>query len=60
MNQYDRQYFKDAVLGTQSRHTEHCDVEYNEDLDVYMLFKNSKLVGEAKVLDNQVYITNLK
>ena len=60
MNQYDRQYFKDAVLGTQSRHTEHCDVEYNEDLGVYMLFKNGKLVGEAKVLDNQVHITNLK
>ena len=60
MNQYDRQYFKDAVLGTQSRHTEHCDVEYNEDLDAYMLFKNDKLVGEAKVLDNQVHITNLK
>ena len=52
MNQYDRQYFKDAVLGTQSRHTEHCDVEYNEDLDVCMLFKNGKLVGEAKVLAN--------
>ena len=60
MNQYDRQYFKDAVLGTQSRHTEHCDVEYNEDLDIYTLFKNGKLVGEAKVLDNQVHITNLK
>lgn len=60
MNQYDRQYFKDAVLGTQSMHTEHCDVEYNEDLDVYMLFKNGKLVGEAKVLNNQVHITNLK
>ena len=56
MNQYDRQYFKDAVLGTQSRHTEHCDVEYSEDLDVYMLFKNGKLVGEAKVLNNQVEI----
>ena len=56
MNQYDRQYFKDAVLGTQSGHTEHCDVEYNEDLDVYMLFKNGKLVGEAKVLNNQVEI----
>lgn len=56
MNQYDRQYFKDAVLETQSRHTEHCDVEYNEDLDAYMLFKNGKLVGEAKVLNNQVEI----
>lgn len=56
MNQYDRQYFKDAVLGAQSRHTAHCDVEYNEDLDVYMLFKNGKLVGEAKVLNNQVEI----
>ncbi len=56
MNQYDKQYFKDAVLGTESRHTEHCDVEYNEDLGVYMLFKNSKLVGEAKVLNNQVTI----
>ena len=52
MNQYDRQYFKDAVLGTQSRHTAHCDVEYNKDLDVYMLFKNGKFVGEAKVLAN--------
>lgn len=52
MNHYDRQYFKDAVLGTESRHTEHCDAEYNEDLDVYMLFKNGKLVGEAKVLTN--------
>lgn len=56
MNQYDRQYFKDAVLGTQSRHTEHCDVEYNEDLDTYMLFKNGKLVGEAKALNNQIEI----
>lgn len=57
MNQYDKQYFKDAVLGTESRHTERCDVEYNEDLDVYMLFKNGKLVGEAKVLaDGQVEI----
>lgn len=56
MNRYDRQYFKDAVLGTQSRHTEHCDVEYNEDLGTYMLFKNGKLVGEAKVLNNQVEI----
>lgn len=52
MNQYDRQYFKCAVLGTESRHTEHCDVEYSEDLDVYMLFKNGKLVEEAKVLAN--------
>ena len=60
MNQYDRQYFKDAVLGTQSRHTEHRDVEYNEDLDIYVLFKNGKLVGEAKVLNNQVHIINLK
>lgn len=60
MNQYDRQYFKDAVLWTESRHTEHCDVEYNEDLDVYMLFKNGKLVGEAKVLNGEVYITTLK
>lgn len=60
MNQYDKQYFKDAVLGTESRHTEHCDVEYNEDLDAYMLFKNGKLVGEAKVLNNEVHITNLK
>lgn len=56
MNQYDRQYFKDAVLGTESRRTAHCDVEYNEDLDVYILFKNGKLVGEAKVLNNQVII----
>ena len=56
MNQYNRQYFKDAVLGTESRHTEHCDVEYNEDLAVWMLFKNGKLVGEAKVLNNQVEI----
>ena len=60
MNRYDKQYFKDAVLGTESRHTEHCDVEYNEDLDVYMLFKNGKLIGEAKVLDGQVAITTLK
>ena len=60
MNQYDKQYFKDAVLGTESRHTEHCDVEYSEDLDAYMLFKNGKLVGEAKVLNNEVYIINLK
>lgn len=60
MNQYDKQYFKDAVLGTESRHTEHCDVEYNKDLDAYMLFKNGKFVGEAKVLNNEVYITNLK
>ena len=59
MNQYDKQYFKDAVLGTQSRHTEHCDVEYYEDLDVYMLFKNGKLVGEAKVLNNQVHISTI-
>lgn len=52
MNRYDKRYFKDAVLGIESRHSDHCDIEYNEDLDVYMLFKNGKLVGEAKVLAN--------
>ena len=60
MTHYDEQHFKDAVLGTESRHTEHCDVEYNEDLDNYMLFKNGELVGEAKVLNGEVYITTLK
>ena len=60
MNHYDRQYFKGAVLGTESRHTEHCDVEYNEDLDAYMLFKDGELVGEAEVLNGKVYITTLK
>lgn len=60
MNHYDRQYFKGAVLGTESRHTEHCDVEYNEDLDVYTLFKDGELVGEAKVLNGEIYITTLK
>lgn len=60
MNHYDRQYFKGAVLGTESRHTEHCDAEYNEDLDVCMLFKDGELVGEAEVLNGEVYITTLK
>ena len=60
MNRFDRRYFKDAVLGTQSSHTDHCDVEYNEDLDTYMLFKDGELVGEAKVLNGEVYITTLK